>query len=466
MEQKLDFSLPEEKKKSSSAATIAVVLLVVLIAITGADLFLALSHKAPTAQAKVPSLPPARMKELAVKLSQRNLYDRAAHTWQDYLQAAELTDAERAKILFQIGTLLEKAGSYAEAIEYYYRSELTARQADLEHQINTHIRDCFERLGKFSSLHYELIDRTSFKKSGGAGAKIVAEIGPEKISEADLDALIEAEIENQLSPWAAFMTPEQLNEQKKQMLERFKSPKMKLQYLRNWLTEEVLYREALKQQLAQEKQVKKLMEAQARNILSQQMMNRRLAEKIHITETDLRTYYKANKDKYIEPARARISHILVGDKELAEKLIARVKAGEDFAELAKEFSTDETTKDAGGRIDADVVKGSFVPGIGNAAELNARIFDANAPMLLDEPFKTDKGWEIVRVESITAQRQKGFDEVREQVISTLLNEKRQDVQQAYIKQMMEKYDVVIHNSALGVDSQSQAKESPAATKQQ
>ena len=45
-----------------------------------------------------------------------------------------------------------------------------------------------------------------------AGAKLVAEIGPEKITIAELDAMIEQAVENQLSPMAPFMTPEQLAE--------------------------------------------------------------------------------------------------------------------------------------------------------------------------------------------------------------------------------------------------------------
>ena len=35
------------------------------------------------------------------------------------------------------------------------------------------------------------------------------------------------------------------------------------------------------------------------------MMNEQLASKIHITDTDLQTYYTANKDKYVEPGGRR-----------------------------------------------------------------------------------------------------------------------------------------------------------------
>ena len=202
--------------------------------------------------------------------------------------------------------------------------------------------------------------------------------------------------------------------------------------------------------------MKNLLNDLARSALSQHLMNQQLADKIHITETDLQMYYTANKDKFIEPAKAKISHILVENQQKANDLIGRIKGGEDFAKLAKEFSLEKQTKENGGTIDIDVIKGSYIPIIGESKELNDEIFATNAPVVLDEPAKTEKGWEIVKVESITTERQKSFDEVRQQVMSTLLSQKRQDVQADYIKQMMDKYNVIVHTSALtGTSSESE-----------
>ena len=215
MEGKLDFSLPEKKQKNAVASWIMIVLLLILIGLTAADLALKPPDQGPMTDTTGSSFSPEQTKQLAGKLAQRNLHIRAAKVWQDYLSSCELSDAERARTLFQIGTLLEKANLYDQAIEHYYRSEIVAGLDELKSQINTHIKDCFEKLGKFSALRYELMDRTSFETASVAGTKIVAEIGAEKITEADLDAFIESDIENQLEPMAPFMTAEQLNEQKK-----------------------------------------------------------------------------------------------------------------------------------------------------------------------------------------------------------------------------------------------------------
>jgi len=455
MEEKLDFSLPEKKQNKPIAGGLAIVLLLILIILSTVNLLIKPTGQPAGSGKRSLGLTIEQTKQLATRLAQRNLYQQGAKVWQGYLSASELSDTERAKALFQVGTLLEKAGSLAEAIEYYYRSEMTAKLEELEPQINAHIKGCFERLGKFSALRYELMDRTSFKQTEPAGANILAEIGAEKITESDLDAIIEGSIDNQLSGMAAFMTPEQLNEQKVRMIEQYKDPEAKQQFLQMWIGQEILYRQALEENLTEEPQVKKVIDELNRAALSQYLMNRELASRINITEADLQTYYAANKSKYIEPAKAKISHILVEDQPKADDILKRVRNGDDFTEIAGEFSIDEGTKENGGKIDADVTAGSYIPVIGESKELNEKIFATETGSLIDEAVKTEKGLEIVKVESKTPERQKSFDEVAQQVMSELLSRKRQKVQQGYFKKMMDKFGVIIHTSAFKPEGQSQ-----------
>ncbi|OHB66858.1 MAG: hypothetical protein A2Y77_17295 [Planctomycetes bacterium RBG_13_62_9] len=460
MGEKLDFSLPEKQSRGSAAGVFTGLLLMVLVVLAAVNLVAVLSAKKPALSARDGDFSAEQVKTLAARLAQRSLYRQAAAAWEDYLATPGLTAPERANIHFQIGMLLEKAGLYGDAIEQYYRSEVAADVAELRAQLNAHIKECFEKSGRFAALRYELMDRTSLKPAETAGGKIVAEIGAEKITEAQLDATIEQSLENQWASMAAFMTPEQLNEQKKRALEQFRDPKAKQEFLQTWLAQEILYRQALQEQLSEKPEVQRLVHDLTRGVLSQQLMNERLASQINITDTDLQTYYAANTSKYVEPTRARISHILVSEEQRANELLKRAKDGADFAALAKEFSADKSTKDSGGRIAEDVLKGPFVPGIGDANDLNAGIFGASAPFVLDKPFKTEKGWEVVKVEEKHPQRQKSFDEVKQQVMMQLSRQKSQDVQREYIQEMMDKHQVVIHTSVLAPAQQETPKETP------
>ena len=187
-EQKLDFSLPQGKRPGNPAIIVLVLLVIVLTALTAFNLYLTLSARQTISTVTTRGFPAKQAEELATKLAQRNLYDQAAKVWKEYLAGEKLTEAERAKVLFNIASLLEKAGLYADAVEYYYRSELTANRPELESSIKAGVENCLQKLGRFSALRYELMDRTSLKKGSGPEQKVVAEIGPEKITAADLDA--------------------------------------------------------------------------------------------------------------------------------------------------------------------------------------------------------------------------------------------------------------------------------------
>lgn len=457
MAEKLNFTLPEKKPAGSVGGALTMLLLIVLVAMAGANFYVATSDRKPESAAKG-GLSPEQAKELAARLAQRGLYQQAAIAWQDYLATARPTAAQRAQIHFQIGGLLEKAGLYGDAIEQYYRSEAAAELSELGPQINAHVKDCFERLGKFSALRYEVMDRTSMDPSKAAGEKIVAEIGAEKITESQLDALIEESIEDQLASMRAFVTPEQINEQKKRTLEQSRSPQAKQEFLQSWLAQEILYRQALDQQLGEKPEVKRLVHSLTRQALSRQMLDAQLASKINVTDTDVQTYYAANKDKYVEPAGARISHILVKDRQEADELLKLIREGTDFVELAKGSSLDSATKQTGGKIAEVVRPGSYVPGIGDANDINASIFAVEAPQVLDRPFQTAKGWEIVRVDEKLPSRLKSFDEVRQQVMMELLRRKSEEVQRDYLKEMMDKHKVIVHTSALSPAQQQPAQE--------
>jgi len=353
--EKLDFSLPQKRAKSS-VGIFQIVLLIVLIALASANLYLLYSSAAPERRVGSADLTAEQTKALATKLAQRNLYEQSAQCWVQYADRAGLGNSELAKTMFKAAGLFEKAGVYDKAIEYYWRSEMAEELPELKPDINSHVQICFERLGLFSALRYELMDRTALASQQSAGAKVVAEIGPEKITQADLDAFIEMNIDNQLESASAFMSADQLAEQKKQMLGQFANPQAKQQLLQSYIAQQLLYRQALEEGLAKEPKVKALIDNLTRSAMSQTMLNRQIASNVHITETDLQNYYQVNRDKFVE-----------------------------------------------------------------------QIKDPNDPNSM-----------------ITTQ--KTFEQARQQVMMSLASDKRQEVQQGYLEQLMEKYNVIIHTS--------------------
>jgi hypothetical protein len=113
-------------------------------------------------------------------------------------------ETEKEHAYAQLGHSAEAAQAYREALRRdppYYQavanlaalleSEKRDSEAleELAPQINAHVSDCFERIGKFSALRYELMDRTGIARSEGAGGEVVAEdsvqpVGPRWLPQA------------------------------------------------------------------------------------------------------------------------------------------------------------------------------------------------------------------------------------------------------------------------------------------
>ena len=65
------------------------------------------------------------------------------------------------------------------------------------------------------------------------------------------------------------------------------------------------------------------------------------------TDEEVRVRYLADIDRYTQPETFCARHILVADQGLAQELVDRVRAGEDFAALASEHGTDSTASRGG-----------------------------------------------------------------------------------------------------------------------
>ena len=64
-----------------------------------------------------------------------------------------------------------------------------------------------------------------------------------------------------------------------------------------------------------------------------------------VTDADVAKYYKTNKSQYTTPESRVVRYILVKTKAEATKVYDQLRAGADFAKLAKEKSLDPGSSD-------------------------------------------------------------------------------------------------------------------------
>ena len=463
MPQELDFSLPPRGAPKPPAGRSVRIGLFVLLALTTVNLLLAgwmALRSTGAGRGMSASVPDAEaLRAMALAFERQDLVSAAVQAWKDHLAAARLPAEDAARIWYRIGTLQQKAGQYESALEAYGRSEHCAAVADLKTDITRHSQECLEALGKFAALRETTRERVGFDaKTREAGSRVVAEIGAEKITRADLDRRIEDEVTRGLAQQLAGASEEELRRRKEALMQRISGAEEKGQFLSQILAADLLYRKAREMRLADSPNVRERLEDAEKAVLARALFEREMAEKIRIGPTDLQNYYEAHRSQYVRPERVRISHILAADEAGAQDALKKIKDGQSFETVAKEVSLDKSTGAGGGAIETWIPKGaSRLPAIGDASNIVAAVFATEAGRVCEKPFKTDKGYEVIKIREREEERTPPFEEVQEQVARALRMEKEREVQEQLIERLKTEYRVVLHPSELGSAAEGELK---------
>jgi peptidyl-prolyl cis-trans isomerase C len=440
----LDFSLPESGRRGPG--WIRTLALVVLSAGAAVAVW-SLASAPPKAASPSRNLSPDALKALAAKLEDRGLYRPAAEAWREYLAAADLEPEPCARAWFNVGELYRRAGRFEDAASAYYRSEAVQKVSELAPELQRRLVECLERMGRFAGLRREIEMRTSLAGDAATGGEVVAEIGPRKITGAELDRLIQEDVDRQADALAIAMPSDRLNEFRKRMLDRFKGRAERLAWLEQYLAEEILYREAVEQGLPDKPEVERLADHAVRQLLAQQLILREVGARAALTESEIANAYAAAPERYREPEKAEISHILVAGEREANQILADLKAGKAFEALAREKSLDEATKEKGGAVAGSITKGQAVPGVGFSSEFLAAVFDTAEGQVAGKPVRTDKGWHVILVRKRIPARQKPLGEVRDQVVRELMRTKQREFQEQLLESLKTKHRVILHRSS-------------------
>lgn len=150
----------------------------------------------------------------------------------------------------------------------------------------------------------------------------------------------------------------------------------------------------------------------------------RLANQTQVSQQDLESYYNQHREEYRVPEQVQVRHILVktptagpdgkvdqkavdAAKAKAESLLKQLKAGANFADLAKKNSDDPGSAKNGGSL-GPIQRGRTVP------EFEKVAFSLPKGQLSDL-VKTTYGFHIIRVDDKQQAHTKSLDEVKAQI---------------------------------------------------
>lgn len=143
-----------------------------------------------------------------------------------------------------------------------------------------------------------------------------------------------------------------------------------------------------------------------------------VAADVSVTEEQLAEYYENNQDRYLQDEQRQARHILIlfdededSAEQVANDLLAKVRAGESFEELARANSKDGGSAAQGG--DLGSLTKTQLPG-----ELGDAVFSMSEGDV-EGPIKGDFGFHIVQLDKIHERGPLPFEQVRASLVTEL-----------------------------------------------
>ena len=223
--------------------------------------------------------------------------------------------------------------------------------------------------------------------------------------------------------------------------EQFKSWLDNLRKEQN-LTDDAKFQAALKQEGMTVEDLRKNVEKQ---FLVSQVQRDEVGSKLSITEEEARQYYNLHKEEFAQPATVTLREILIDvpattqggqpaisvakqdeAEQKAEALRTRLLAGEDFAKVAAEASA-SASKSNGGLI-----------GPLNLAEVSVSLQELIGKMKpgeISKPIRTNRGVQILKLESLKPASIQPFEAVRDLVADKVHDARQQTEVRKFLARM-------------------------------
>ena len=185
------------------------------------------------------------------------------------------------------------------------------------------------------------------------------------------------------------------------------------------IAREVFMQEANRRGLAASEAYKQQMDMARQTVLIRALFED-FQKKNPVTDTEAKAEY----DKFVEAnggKEYKASHILVESENRAKAIIAEVKAGKKFEDIAKKESKDPGSGARGGDLDW-ANPNNYVP------EFTEALIKLKKGEMTDAPVKSQFGWHIIRMDDERQAEMPKFEDVKPQITQQLQQQKLQQFQ--------------------------------------
>jgi peptidyl-prolyl cis-trans isomerase SurA len=186
--------------------------------------------------------------------------------------------------------------------------------------------------------------------------------------------------------------------------------------------------------------------SQRNSIITQQVVRDEVGRRISMTPSEVQQYFKAHESEFAQPESVTLNEILIptpakaaaegadaadvaAAQAQADQMIAKLKAGAKFEDLAKPAPADPNAPKF-------VVLGEFRRGMLGAKEIEDKSFALNAGQYT-EPIRTKQGFIILQATQRNLGGDASFKQVEPQVEEALFMERMQPKLREYLTQLRE-----------------------------
>jgi len=205
------------------------------------------------------------------------------------------------------------------------------------------------------------------------------------------------------------------------------NPQVREQAREMLVTRELIIQEANNRGVTQKESVKEQLEQSKMGILIAAVFED-YVEKEGVADADLKAAYEQVKGQF-SGKEYHVEHILVEKESDAKAIIAQLKAGGNFAQIAKEKSKDPGSAPNGGDL-GWVSDKALVP------EFSKAMVQLKKGQVTDKPVKTQYGWHIIKVDDIRDVTPPSMEEMKDQLKQMITAD--QNWQKAKFSEMMQK----------------------------
>ncbi len=205
-----------------------------------------------------------------------------------------------------------------------------------------------------------------------------------------------------------------------------------------WIQNELLYQEAINAGIDRDPSIVRLLNQLKQQLLSNELLERRLSDIQKPTESVIRQYYRENEEVFrLQSNEYNVRYALFDNKTDANSFHRKVKRNESFSDLSREFSKDPSSQD-GGNI--GVVKEENVePSVWEAIISTKTKYGLHK---ISDPFTVIDGWSCIIIDEMYETGTiKPYEYVRDLVYDMYIADKREDARQVFINELLAEAEI-------------------------